>query len=175
VLYSKDMKTLLIYPLAKADKVFEIPEGVESVSDFLFVGCKNLREVKLPSTLTTLSMAMFNTTQIEKVNLNYVEKLGGGTFSGCNNIEVLVLPENVKELGDQEFYDCSVTALVIENPQLITANETFMQAETLSIFLTYDGLGDKERSWMPYVAGVYEQSEWEYVNGVPTLKSELAA
>jgi uncharacterized secreted protein with C-terminal beta-propeller domain len=99
VLYSKDMKNLIIYPLNKADEVFEIPEGVEVVSDFLFVGCKNLREVKLPSTLTTLSMAMFNTSSVEKVNLNYVEKLSSGTFSGCTNIKVLVLPENIKEIG----------------------------------------------------------------------------
>ena len=50
-----------------------------------------------------------------------------------------------------------------------------MQAETLTIFLNYDGITDKERGWMPYVAGVYERSSWEYVNGIPTPIYENAA
>ena len=71
---------------------------------------------------------------------------------------------------EQIFYDSSVEYIIIENPDLIVAETAFLRADKLKIFLTYETLTDKELSWTAFVEGVYPQSAWEYVDGVPTLK-----
>ena len=51
VLFSKDKKRLLLYPMMKKDEVYEIPEGTEEVwfcSDY-----PNLKTLRLPKSLNT--------------------------------------------------------------------------------------------------------------------------
>lgn len=167
VIFTKDMKTLYVYPSSKKDAFYAVPEGVVEMSHFIFTGHQYIKEISLPSTLKKLPMAAFNTSALEKVNLNYIEELDGATFSGCNNIPTIVLPSNIKKLSSQEFFKCEIN-LVIQNPSLVTNGETFMHAEGVKVFLEYDGFGEKEKSWLPSVAAVYTRDQWTYVNGVPT-------
>ena len=114
-------------------------------------------------------MAAINDSNISKINLNYLEELNGVTFGGCEKLPVIIIPKNIKKIDDQEFYDCHA-AVVIESSNLETTRDTFMRAENVTVFLGYDGITDKESSWIPYIEALYERSEWEYVNGVPTPK-----
>jgi hypothetical protein len=112
-------------------------------------------------------MSAINTTHIEKINLNYITELNGVTFGGCDAFDVVVIPMNVEKIDDQEFFDCNF-AVVIENPNLITTNDTFMRAENVTVFLDYDVMTEKELSWIPFVKAIYVKSEWTYVDGIPT-------
>ena len=54
VLYSKDGKTLLLYPRKKADRDFSVPEPVETAAKFAFLQCERLRSISFPNTFRTL-------------------------------------------------------------------------------------------------------------------------
>jgi hypothetical protein len=169
VLYSKDMTELVIYPFGKPDEVFVIPEGVESAANGVFAANTNIKELVLPSTLKKLPRSFIDGSAVTKINLNYVEELSGGTFASCMGLSVIVLSENVKKIGDQEFL-YTYASVVIENKDMEVDPDCFLGADNVIVFLGYDGIGEKEELWIPYVSAVYERSEWKYVNGIPTPK-----
>lgn len=55
VLYTKDLKNLLSYPIAKKGDNFSIPSYVETVTMFAFDGCIYLKSLTMWSTVNTLS------------------------------------------------------------------------------------------------------------------------
>ncbi len=68
VLYLKDGKTLYAYPQGKKDETFRIKEGVEVIKMYAFKDNTSLKEVVLPSTLTTVgSAAFYGCTSLTKV------------------------------------------------------------------------------------------------------------
>jgi hypothetical protein len=90
-----------------------LPEGLTSIQNGVdalistgaFMGCTNLTEITLPSTLTFL---------------------GRDAFSGCSSLEEIVLPVTLAALGDGAFMDCS-SLRAVRLPAGLTAlgNHTF--------------------------------------------------
>ena len=49
--YSHDMKVLNRYPRDKFDKTFVVPDGVVTIAEEAFMGCKHLNKIVLPESL----------------------------------------------------------------------------------------------------------------------------
>ena len=64
----------------------DIPEGVTNVGKGSFYGCKSLRKVKFPTSLTNMD--------------------GGHTFDGCIELDDVKLPKDLKSLSDYAFNGC---------------------------------------------------------------------
>ena len=101
VLYSKDHKKLIYYPVCRADEHYVIPEETEEIGDrafqhsqlktidiplklrkigtYSFGYCKNLKEIKLPDTVCDI---------------------GDYPFIGCDELVQLVIPEGVSHYDD---------------------------------------------------------------------------
>ncbi len=62
VLYSYDLKELLVYPSNKKDKKFEIPDGVQTLSAGLFEDNEHLEELVIPSSLTDIGVRVGSTS-----------------------------------------------------------------------------------------------------------------
>lgn len=123
VLYTKDMKTLVVYPYNKYDAhneeletppeealAYTIPEGVERIASCAFYKNNILTEVKLPSTLKEIGeMAFFKCELISIVTLpDGLVEIGSDAFSYCQGMkQVLYIPDSVKKIGDYAFYSCS--------------------------------------------------------------------
>jgi len=90
VLYSKDMKKLIQYPLGKTDTVYTVPEGVTQIGAYAF-GMDwghHLEEY----------------THLEKVILPVsVTSIGEYAFSDGDKLTQIVLPDNLKTIGDYAF------------------------------------------------------------------------
>ena len=85
VLFTKNQKTLVVYPCSKADKSYIIPESVTSVSSEAFAFC----------------------TKLEKVSItDAIEKIEYGTFRECSNLRSIVIPDSVCEIGNWAFAGC---------------------------------------------------------------------
>lgn len=120
VLYSKDMKTLLFYPLSKgiADIntpdgstvkgiSYEIPEGVETIRTKAFYKCTELREITLPSTLKSIEEKAFFRCSIGEITLpEGLTFIGKDAFGYCSNIKEIEIPSTIKEIGEYAFYNC---------------------------------------------------------------------
>ena len=109
VLYTKDMKKLVTYPIMKEDTAYTIPEGVERVSSCAFYKNETLTKIDIPSTLKEIGdMAFFKCENISLVTFpDGLEKIGSDAFSYCQAMQpVMYIPDSVKEIGGFAFYAC---------------------------------------------------------------------
>lgn len=120
VLYTKDMKTLLFYPMARdiADVKddsgntvksisYEIPEGVETVRTKAFYKCSDIRSLTLPSTLKIIEEKAFFRCSITEIILpEGLLTIGKDAFS-YTALKTIEIPSSVKEIGEYAFYNCT--------------------------------------------------------------------
>lgn len=109
VVYSKDMKTICIYPMGRLGDRFVLPSSVLAVGYAAFAGCF-LSSIQLPDGLATI---------------------GNDAFASCHNLTEILLPQQVREIGEWAFTDCHLTKIAI--PPLVSEikAETFFQCEEL--------------------------------------------
>ncbi len=85
VIYSKDMKNLILYPSGKKDEVYTIPDTVETISTCAFFANDHLAQVNFPS---------------KDFCLSYF------SFYNCNGLTEINLPEGFKKINISSFVDC---------------------------------------------------------------------
>ena len=122
VIYTKDMKTLLFYPLAK-DLVDEtnddgsvikvsqyiIPDGVETIRTKAFYKCYSLTNIQIPDSVKRIEeKAFFRCDKINELRLpQSLEFIGKDAFSYCYGLKVLDIPANIKQIDEYAFYNCT--------------------------------------------------------------------
>ncbi|MDR2906799.1 MAG: leucine-rich repeat protein [Bacteroidales bacterium] len=95
VLFSKDLKTLVQYPIGKEAEAYTVPDGVSAIADEAFNGSA-ITAVTFPESLTTI---------------------GDYAFQDCNGLEDITLGSSITTLGDGAFYYCAgLTKVVCLNP-----------------------------------------------------------
>ena len=109
ILYSADMKTLILCPAGKTGEV-TIPDGVERIRKQAFFGSKISKVVFPDSLVRLLNEAFYGCENLKEIDFgNGIEQIGGAEnkhiFSGCP-VEKLIFPPQVKEIGISAFYSC---------------------------------------------------------------------
>lgn len=90
-----------------------IPEGVETIKQYVFKGCNSLTSVKIPNSVTSIGLS---------------------AFSECSGIESMVIPNSVTEIGEWAFHDCSkMVSVSIGNSVTSIGNYAFYDCSNLSI------------------------------------------
>ncbi|MFI3231497.1 MAG: leucine-rich repeat domain-containing protein [bacterium] len=84
VLFSKDLKTLILYPLGKKGN-YIIPDSVEKIEDRAFKGCIGLTSISIPDS---------------------VEKIGEGAFKGCKGLTSMSISAGVEYIERYAFEKC---------------------------------------------------------------------
>ncbi len=121
VLYTKDMKTLLFYPPARAVEAkkdadgnevkaisYKIPEGVELIRSKAFYKCTDLTEITLPSTLRSIEEKAFFRCSLTSLTLpDGLEFIGKDAFAFNAAVESLTIPASVKQIDEYAFYSCT--------------------------------------------------------------------
>ena len=100
-----------------------------------FKGCKYLRSVVIPSSVTSISWygydweggAFEGCTGLKKVILmNGLERLQYAAFRNCTSLESIVIPGSVKEFGYSTFYGCTgLKSVVISDGVEVIGPDTF--------------------------------------------------
>lgn len=94
VLYSKDLKKLIAVPDVHR-KEFIIPEGVEEIGKYTFMGFRYIETISLPSTL---------------------KRIGHRAFNWCYALKEMHLPVTLSEIDYRAFDDCkSLQKLYVES------------------------------------------------------------
>lgn len=121
VLYTKDMKTLVLHPImngrwkveegiSDTPDTFDIPEGVENVGSYSFYKNSDLVHLTFPKTLKTIGdMAFFSCGNMWTVWLpEGLTSIGADAFSYCGSISpVMYIPSTVKSIDDYAFFSCT--------------------------------------------------------------------
>ena len=86
-----------------------LPEGVKSLGEMAFSGCKNLKEINFPSTLKTVNYGAFAQCGFTEVTVPKTLKLtmnDGGMFQSCENLEKVTLQQGLTSMGYAMFWEC---------------------------------------------------------------------
>ncbi|MDD6988234.1 leucine-rich repeat protein [Ruminococcus sp.] len=106
-------------------KNITLPENVADISG-AFRNCTNLTEITIPETITEFSFeTFFGCNNLENVHLpNNLKQLGG--FPCCTNLKSITIPPNVTEISSQAFEDCiNLTEIKIPDGVDVIENYTF--------------------------------------------------
>ena len=88
VLFDKQAKQLIQYPIGNTRKSYTIPDGTESISPNAFSGCKALNAVTLPDSMTDIGFsAFYNCAFLNAVTFpRDLQSIGYDAFSCCHNV-----------------------------------------------------------------------------------------
>ncbi len=132
VLYSKDLRSVLCYPPGKPETCFTVPEGTEHVDKaFRF---SHLTSVNLPESVQTISGAFTGCTELESIIIpDSVNNLGDNTFSGCSSLSSVEVPVNISVVGESAFQDCVLLkAIAILGEDASIADNAFFNCRSLA-------------------------------------------
>lgn len=82
VLFSENKTTLICYPASKYDKDYMIPNTVNTLSEYAFDSCNNLKFVFIPERVT---------------------RIEGWTFSNCSYLRLVFIPKSVTYICNYAF------------------------------------------------------------------------
>ena len=92
VLYNNGKTELLIYPRAKQDAEFNVPDSVVTIKSNAFYNCLSLESVICGEGLTDIE---------------------GYAFTSCCNLKTVIFSESLQKIGHGAFYDCSLENIYI--------------------------------------------------------------
>lgn len=115
VLFSKDMKKLIQYPIGRVNKEYTVPDGVTEICAYAFgadyghsIGYYvSLEKVVLPNSVVSIGAYAFGENE-KLTQINFPAKLKTiGEYAFCDTKLVEVkLPEGLTQLGEGAFYWC---------------------------------------------------------------------
>ncbi len=120
VLFSKDMKTLVYYPIKKGvttDKdgkitgnaSYTVPAGVETIRTKAFYKCGNLEMVMLPASLVSIEERAFSRAgALKALKLpDSLQFIGKDAFAFCTGLTEMTVPKTVNRIDEYAFYSCT--------------------------------------------------------------------
>lgn len=133
VLFSKDMTSLIKFPVGRGDTEYTIPEGVEEIQTRAFIGSVDLEKVDLPDSIIKIGSNAFWLTKFYMdyyysdeealyldqtlIDVNpYITTIeikedtrviADEAFFDNNNIEEINIPASVISIGEYTFKNCN--------------------------------------------------------------------
>lgn len=106
VLYSKDRKTIYLYPPGKETE-FEISSEVEIIRTYAFKANLYLSKIDIPNSVKTIEFGAFEScNNMENVVINS-KKIDRYAFNGNKNIKKIEIGNNVEVLKEEIFNGCN--------------------------------------------------------------------
>lgn len=124
IVFSKDMKTLIMYPATLEAESYTVPAGVTAIGDEAFRNNKYIKTVVLPTGLKKIGSAAFNgcSNLADVVFPNTLESIGSSAFGSCSNLGVLTFEKNgTASLVIEEYAFQSSGVTKVELPATLTA------------------------------------------------------
>lgn len=96
------------YPFRDQIKVVILQDGITSVGDCAFLGCRNLETVELPTSITSIGQHTFrNCSSLQSITLpEGVTSIGRVAFDGCNVMTEISIPVTMKTIAEYAFDEC---------------------------------------------------------------------
>ena len=159
ILFSKDMKKLLCYPCGKFDKIYYIPEGVESIGQEAFLNVEHLQTIKFPDSLHCIEERAFSACeQLDYPDVVRMYQSCQGTIisipmiTGCNyqrNDKVchLLLTEqsleSIREIDFTEYQACGMNVVSDYRNRREIMRRFWIFAEALDWVLDHNDLEER--------------------------------
>lgn len=78
--------------------------GLNSIGDYQFNGCSNLKEIVLPPNISSIGEGAFGRTGFERIDIpEGISSIGKEAFARCNNLIRVSLPSTMQTIGNYAF------------------------------------------------------------------------
>ena len=132
VIYSKDGKELVQYPIGKAEYSYTVSSGTEKICNGAF-GFSSLESVSLPDTVKTISAYAFSdSAALRTINFpEGLEKIGSNAFLRCNSLKEVVLPSSLTSFDDA-FVSSGLKKVTLSEGITAVSSNAFKECGSLS-------------------------------------------
>lgn len=135
VLYSKDMKQLLLYPIGKSESVFKIPESVNTVAACAAIGMK-LDKLIISNSVENIYRNAFYSAKIGEIEFEQNSRLKSIEYFVFNNLTTdceITIPASVEIIETNAFSSSNVPAIKWEKNSVCTTiqNRAFSSCTSL--------------------------------------------
>ena len=125
ILFSHDMKQLIICPTTKDCGNYVVPASVKEIMPYAFYDCSKLTGLKMTA-VERIGESAFHSTGVSNIDfgtkLKSIEK---GAFYSCRNITEVSLPDSVQHLAICIFDFCSSLKTISMSETLVKNNDVF--------------------------------------------------
>lgn len=187
VLYTKDMKTLVSYPIKKKGTSFTIPDGVETIGIAAIYGTE-LEEIIIPDSVNTIKRHGLNGNEnLKKIDMSNtaIEQITPMCFADCINLTEVIFSESTTYIEVGAFMNCEkLEDITLPSKLDYIGQSAFMGTSIMEVIIpeTVANIGycafgyDKDEKSMPgftiigaagSVAEIYASdtdSEYDYTN-----------
>ncbi|MBQ9791503.1 MAG: leucine-rich repeat domain-containing protein, partial [Clostridia bacterium] len=104
----------------------KLPETIKSIYEYAFSGCTSLTNIEIPKNTTNFAAGVFYNTGLTEFTFNSgVTEVSNDMFSGCTDLERVVLADTITFIGSYAFSGCtSLSYLYL--PNSVFENERFV-------------------------------------------------
>ena len=116
VLFNRNDKTLVCYPIGLAQSGYVIPEGTQTIGYGAFQWCANLTSIEIPETVTTIEAWAFEECDgLTSVEIpGSVTTIGEMAFKNCDTLKSIKVPGSVTSIGEEALSSYSDPTLIVE-------------------------------------------------------------
>lgn len=105
-LYDKSMSMFIRCPNKASHTNVCVHAGVKYIADFAFGGCRMVKCITIPDSVSEIGMAAFCMSGLETLTLpDGISNLSVETFAGCENLRSVYIPCDVRYIGINCFAD----------------------------------------------------------------------
>ena len=93
-----------------------IGEGITVIARESFANTSKLMDVKLPSTLTKIGHAAFDSSNLSKINFpKNLKEIAGFAFDDCVNLREIKLNKGLQKIGSHAFCHSGIKSVIVPN------------------------------------------------------------
>lgn len=114
---------------------FEEDSQLKTIGQSAFNG-SGLLSVQLPDSVESIGTAAFyNCKYVISAYLGNVQSIGDWAFTGCQNLEILWIPDSLQSIGDYAFRDCaSLPSIVLKDTIQTIGKHAFFGCTNLTVY-----------------------------------------
>ena len=114
VLYSKDLKTLILYMPGREGSTYEIPETVEKIEAYAFYCNENLKSIVIGNNVKEIGDYAFAKSSLTSVEFNAnMTEIPARAFNECASLKSVTICESVTKIGDYAFYGAGFEEIIL--------------------------------------------------------------
>ena len=134
ILFDKEMKKLITYPICKSGSEYTVPDSVTEIEAYSFLECSSLEKIIIPDSVTSIGdSAFYNCVKLANISIpSTVKSIGERVFENCEKLTSVIIPDTVTSIEERAFYCCSeMTSIFIPASVSSIGNNAFGNCDKL--------------------------------------------